>query len=78
MPYIINCDGLTRVNLTRPGEFETALNERREWCEVNAPRRHEVKSIGPNPEQLTGRRFLFADEKTAAMFKLSFQTNLWP
>ncbi len=78
MPYVVACDGLTRTNLTRPGEFETALNDRRQWCETHAPDAHVIEPIGPNPEQLTGRRFRFASQKTAALFKLSFPTDLWP
>jgi hypothetical protein len=78
MPYIVVCDGLNRLNLTRPGEFETALNDRRQWCETHVPGAHEIEPIGPNPEQLTGRRFRFSDQKAAAMFKLSFPTDLWP
>jgi hypothetical protein len=77
-PYIVECDGLTRLNLTQPGEFEHAYNDRRQWCEVNAPGAHEIEPIGPGPEQLTGRRFRFTCEKTAALFKLSFPTDLWP
>jgi hypothetical protein len=78
LPYIVECDGLTRLNLNRPGEFEQALNDRRQWCDTHALGAHDIESIGPGPEQLTGRRFRFADEKTAAMFKVSFETNLWP
>jgi hypothetical protein len=77
-PFIVECDGLTRLNLTRPGEFETALNDRRQWCDTHAPGAHAIEPIGPGPEQLTGPRFRLESEKVAAMFKLSFLTDLWP
>jgi hypothetical protein len=77
-PYNVECDGLTRLNLTRPGEFERAYNDRRQWCETYARAAHIIEPIGPGPEQLTGRRFRFACQKTAALFKLCFPTDLWP
>jgi hypothetical protein len=77
-PFIVECDGLTRLNLTRPGEFETALNDRRQWCDTHAPGVHAIEPIGPGPEQLSGRRFRFADQKTAVLFKMRFDTSLWP
>jgi hypothetical protein len=77
-PFIVECDGLTRLNLTLPGEFEQAYNDRRQWCETHARGAHAIEPIGLGPEQLTGRRFRFACQKTAALFKLGFPTNLWP
>jgi hypothetical protein len=77
-PHTVECDGLTRQNLTRPIEFERALRERQEWCERHAPGDYEIEPIGPNPEQLTGRRFRFVDPKVAVAFKLTFPVNLWP
>jgi hypothetical protein len=77
-PYIVDCDGLTRANPTQPGEFEGALRERRDWCEANARGDYEIEPIGPNPEELTGRRFRFANDKVAALFKTWFPIDLWP
>lgn len=75
-PHTVECDGLTRVNLTAPGEFEQAVNERRVWCEQHAPGDYEIEPIGPNPEQLSGRQFRFADPKMAVAFKMTFPVNL--
>jgi hypothetical protein len=78
LPHIVDCDGLTRVNLKEPGQFECELNQRRDWCNENAPGTHCIEPIGPCPERLTGRRFRFRDERVATLFKLWFETNLWP
>jgi hypothetical protein len=76
--WTVECDGLTRANLTAPGEFEQALRERRDWCQEHAPGDYEIEPIGPNPEQLTGRRFRFVDPKIAVAFKVTFAVDLWP
>lgn len=75
-PHIVDCNGLSRTNLTKPSEFEHAFNERRAWCQKHAAGEFEIEPIGPNPEQLTGRRFRFESADTAALFKLWFQTDL--
>ena len=77
MPYEVDCDGLTRVKL-RPGDFERELRHRRDWCTDNATGAYAVEPIGPDPERLTGRRFKFANQRDAALFKLFFSTDLWP
>lgn len=76
MQYDVDCDGLTRVNL-QPGDFERELRDRREWCKDNATGAYDIQPIGPDPERLTGRRFRFAIERDAALFKLFFPTDLW-
>lgn len=76
LPYVVDCDGLTRANLDVPGEFEHALAVRRAWCEQNALGDYEIEPIGPNPECLTGRRFRFSSDKIAALFKTWFETDL--
>ena len=75
-PYVVDCDGLTRTNLTARSEFEDTLSERRDWCEQHAPGDYEIEPIGPDPEQLTGRQFRFVDPKMAVAFKLLFPVDL--
>ena len=75
-PWAVDCDGLTRTNLSDPGQFEHALCERRDWCEQHAPGDYEIEPIGLNPEQLTGRRFRFVDPKIAVAFKVLFPVDL--
>jgi hypothetical protein len=75
-PWIVVCNGLTRTNLTAPGQFEQALRERRDWCEQHAPGDYEIEPIGPNPANLTGRRFRFVDSKMAVAFKMAFPVDL--
>ena len=41
---------------------------------VQATGAYEVGPIGPDPERLTGRRFKFANQHDAALFKLFFPT----
>ena len=77
-PWTVVCNGLTRTNLTAPGQFEQALRERRDWCEQLAPGDYEIEPIGPNPEQLTGRRFRFVNPRIAVAFKMQFPVDLWP
>jgi hypothetical protein len=73
-PFVIDCDGLSRVNL--PGEvFEREFQDRKMWCHEIAED-WEIEPIGPNPSQLTGRRFRFARERDAVAFKLTFPTRL--
>jgi hypothetical protein len=60
------------------GVFERELRDRRDWCENNTTGAYEVGPIGPDPERLTGRRFKFANQRDAALFKLFFSTDLWP
>jgi hypothetical protein len=74
----VDCDGLTRSNLTNPSEFEHEFQQRRDWCEANAGGGYEIEPIGSNPEALTGRRFRFANANMAVIFKLTFPTDLWP
>ena len=76
MPYEVDCDGLTRVNL-QPGDFEPELCHRRDWCKNNAIGAYAVEPIGPDPERLTGRRFKFELQRDAELFKLFFPTDLW-
>jgi hypothetical protein len=75
MPYEVDCDGLTGVKL-QPGDFERELRERRDWCKNNAIGEYDVEPIGPDPERLTARRFKFANQRDAALFKLFFPTVL--
>jgi hypothetical protein len=70
MMHVVECVGLTRVVLQGIGEFEKALNERRQWCEEHCQGEYVIESLGPNPEELTGRRFRFANESDAALFRL--------
>jgi hypothetical protein len=67
-PHLVTCDGLSRTNLTIPGQFERELCARVRWCEKYAPGDFEIEPIGPGPEQLTGRRCRFARIWTAPRF----------
>lgn len=67
---------MTRTGLTGVGEFEDELQKRRDWCVENARGLWMVQPVGPNPEQLTGRRFRFADHVDAVFFKMRFETDL--
>jgi hypothetical protein len=78
MPYVVDCIGLTRNKLASPGEFEGELRDRREWLAENCRGQYEIKPLGPNPECLTGRRFVFEKEEDAARFKLFFPTHIEP
>jgi hypothetical protein len=70
MLHVVDCIGLTRVVHQEAWEFERALGERREWCEEHCPGQYVIEPLGPNPEELTGRRFRFLDENDAALFIL--------
>lgn len=71
-PHIVDCIGLDRNTLSRPGEFEAAYRERDEWCRKQCPGNYVIKSLGPCPERFYGRQFQFAQEINAILFKMSF------
>ena len=75
-PHIVDWDGLTRSNLTEPGEFEYELQRRVAWCKRYAAGDFEVEPIRSSPQELTGRRFRFKSLSLATLFKLWFETNL--
>lgn len=75
-PHLVDCHGLSRQTLVGVGEFERELHERLAWCEQNASGVYAIEPIGPDPERLTGRRFRFADQGTAALFRMWFSTDL--
>ena len=75
-PWAVEVHGLDRNNLSRPSEFEEELQNRRDWCVENARGLWMVQPMGPNPEQLIGRRFRFADHRDAVFFRLRFETDL--
>src|SRR4051812_1425618 len=74
-PWVVDCDGLSRAKLP-PGVFEREFCERRDWLKAHCPGAFEIEPLGPNPEELTGRRFRFESDVMAVYFKLRFETNL--
>jgi hypothetical protein len=74
-PHLVDVVGLTRTHLTGPGEFERELSLRVEWCRTYAPD-YANEIIGPNSDQVSGRRFRFRDISIAALFRGTFPTNL--
>jgi hypothetical protein len=63
-------------NATTPAA--ASIRERREWCDEHCPGSYEIEPLGPNPEQLTGRRFRFESDKIAVHFKLRRHRSMTP
>jgi hypothetical protein len=74
-PHIVDVEGLTRADLTKPGQFHKELAARVRWCERFAPGSYEIELISDS-EKVTGRRFRFVHISIAALFRLWFETNL--
>ncbi len=70
-PYVVDCPGLAR-EVIGDREFERQYPERRDWCDDRCYLDHEIESIRDDQMRLTGRRFRFANEVDAALFKTFF------
>ena len=71
-PHIVDCIGLDRNTLSLPGAFEHAYQEREAWCRENCGGVYHIEPLGPCSERLYGRRFRFAKEADATLFKMFF------
>jgi hypothetical protein len=66
-PHVINCFDLNEEN---PYQL-CALRERWDWCRERCPSDYEIEPLRKHG-RLVGRRFRFARESDAALFKLFF------
>jgi hypothetical protein len=71
LPYVVDCVGLTEDDLGYPA-FPQALQERREWCRESCRHGYEIEPIRDEQMRLIGRRFYFADQGEATLFKVLF------
>ena len=74
LPFVVDCIGLTPLNLS-DREFEKELHRRKAWCATHAED-WEIVPLGMTPEHVIGRRFRFARDHDAAMFKKWFAVRL--
>jgi hypothetical protein len=70
-PYVVDCPDLSR-EMIGDREFEKQFSERRDWCEERCYDNHEIESIRDQRMRLVGRRFRFANEGDAALFRMLF------
>jgi hypothetical protein len=71
MPHVVECDGLTVHDLGQ--RFAEEFQGRRLWCRKNCRSGFTVTPIRDAAlRRDTGRRFSFADEAEAAMFRLTW------
>jgi hypothetical protein len=71
MPYIVECDGLTVHDLGHA--FAEDFQGRRLWCRKHCQSEFTVAPIRDAAlGRDTGRRFAFADQLEAAMFRLTW------
>jgi hypothetical protein len=68
MPHVVDCHGLTVHDLGQV--FAEEFQGRRLWCRKNCRSEFAVAPLR-NGERDTGRRFSFADQTEAAMFRLT-------
>ncbi len=73
-PHVIDCMGLTEEHLGQQA-FSAQLQERRQWCEEECGRNHEIEPIR-DEGRLVGRRFRFGNLNDAVFFRLRFDADL--
>ncbi|MEE1614040.1 hypothetical protein [Microvirga sp. CF3016] len=69
-PYVVDAVGLNGEDLPYH-EYLTQLREREYWCVQHCPRDHEIEPLRERG-RLVGRRYRFAREYDATLFKLFF------
>jgi hypothetical protein len=69
-PHIVDCIGLNDEDLPY-GEYATQLREREDWCRRRCPTQHEIEPLRDRG-RLIGRRYRFARESDAVLFKTYF------
>lgn len=70
-PYVIDCPDLSRERLGEQ-EFKKQFSARRDWCRKQCPYDHEIEPIDDEALYSAGRRFRFANQGDAALFKMNF------
>jgi hypothetical protein len=69
-PHIVDCVGLNDEDLAY-GEYATQLREREDWCRRRCPTQYEIEPLRDRG-RLIGRRYRFAHESDAVLFKTYF------
>jgi len=69
-PYIVDCAKLNDGDLPY-GVYVTRLLDRENWCRQHCPHGHEIEPLREHG-RLIGRRYRFAHESDAALFKVFF------
>lgn len=70
-PYVVDCPDLS-LEVLGDREFERQFCERRDWCRSRCPNGHEIEPIRDANGCLAGRRFRFAKDGDATLFKTFF------
>jgi hypothetical protein len=69
-PYIVNCLNLNDEDLSYR-MYVTQLQDRENWCRQHSPHDHEIEPLR-DQGRLIGRRYRFAHESDATLFKIFF------